>query len=398
MLAKEVTVPRKTTIRYWKSRNGYWCQFNNKQEHLASGPDDYPDGPTYAAARNAFNSLMAFGAVERAGDDNTVYVVLERYMDSVKKKWTEQTYEVRVFQLQPFITRYGNTKIAELTHALIDKFLDEQRVPRRSGKNTRSWGDTGCSNFLMTLKAALRWAQRRKDISSNPMDGYSIPTIRSRSRDCLVSPETHRRLLGSIRKHWLKRVVIALENTGARPGELLNAKGTDWDDELGAIVYYRDDVRREDDFRHKTAKYKDRVICFDGEALEMVRSLVKANPTGYIFARKDGRRPHRKTLVGAFRAHREKLGVRKLTAYSYRHTFATNWLKAGKPVEILAELLGNSPQTIYKHYQHLCADRDAIRKHLQAFRLAAKSGDREGPERTTVSPADGLPAPAEMTG
>jgi hypothetical protein len=57
----------------------------------------------------------------------------------------------------------------------------------------------------------------------------------------------------------------------------------------------------------------------------------------------------------------------KLTAYSYRHTFATNWLLAGKFIELLAEIMGNSPPTIRKHYAHLCSDKGAIRKQLEEF-------------------------------
>ena len=41
------------------------------------------------------------------------------------------------------------------------------------------------------------------------------------------------------------------------------------------------------------------------------------------------------------------------TPYSYRHTFATAWPEQGRSVDILAELLGNSPAVIRKHYSHL---------------------------------------------
>jgi len=36
-------------------------------------------------------------------------------------------------------------------------------------------------------------------------------------------------------------------------------------------------------------------------------------------------------------------------------------------VDILAELLGNTPNVIRKHYSHLMADRKAIRRQLEDF-------------------------------
>ena len=43
-------------------------------------------------------------------------------------------------------------------------------------------------------------------------------------------------------------------------------------------------------------------------------------------------------------------------------------LEAGKPIETLAELLGNTPETIRKHYSHLCKSHAALRAALEEFR------------------------------
>ena len=46
----------------------------------------------------------------------------------------------------------------------------------------------------------------------------------------------------------------------------MNATVGDWRGDIGALVYYRDDARRVDEFAHKTSGKKDRVIFFTGEA------------------------------------------------------------------------------------------------------------------------------------
>jgi hypothetical protein len=57
-------MPRQPSVRYFSSRQAYSCQFRSKQHLLASGPDDYPDGPTYKAAVKAFGQLMTIAGRE----------------------------------------------------------------------------------------------------------------------------------------------------------------------------------------------------------------------------------------------------------------------------------------------------------------------------------------------
>src|SRR5439155_10619563 len=66
---------------------------------------------------------------------------------------------------------------------------------------------------------------------------------------------------------------------------------------------------------------------------------------------------------------RQKAGLpRTFTLYSYRHQYATAWLKAGGSIDDLAALLGNTPEVIRKHYSHLCDDRERLRRVAEAFR------------------------------
>jgi integrase len=195
------------------------------------------------------------------------------------------------------------------------------------------------------------------------------PHMRSRSRDCLVGPDLHLLVLAACHCTALRNLVVALEDTGARPGELTAAEGKDWNEELRAVVYYGDDRRRQDEFRHKNARHrKDRIVRFTGEALDIARAAVARGPNTPLFPSLRGTKYAPKSVQNSFRHLRDRLGVRGLTAYSYRHTFATNWLLAGKGIDVLAELLGNSPETIRKHYAHLCQRQDSIRSQLEEFR------------------------------
>jgi integrase len=366
-------MPRQPSVRYFDSRKAYYCQYQGKQHLLASGLKDEPGGPTYLAALTAFAQLMKSGQIEKAKDDNEIQAILEKYMQHAQTRLRPSTFRRRFFSLRPFQQALGSLPVSALTHFKIEDFIAAQRRPRYHGNRERKWGDGAIVNFLSAANAAFNWARKRKLITTNPLEGFEGPKIRSRSRDCLVSPEDHQRILKMCRTSAFRRLVIALENTGARPGELVAAKTTDWDDAAGAIVYFGDDTRRTEEFRHKNAKHKDRVINFTGEALEMVRELVKSRPAGSVLFPTSRGKPYAKNSVANnFDFLRKRLGMTALTAYSYRHTFATNWLLDGKPVEILAELLGNSPQVIYKHYSHLCRNQKAIRAQLEAFKQGQK--------------------------
>jgi len=58
-----------------------------------------------------------------------------------------------------------------------------------------------------------------------------------------------------------------------------------------------------------------------------------------------------------------------LDGLGYRHTFATDALEAGVPETHVAELLGHSSTAmIFKHYGHLTAKGQSLRKSLDRIR------------------------------
>ena len=164
----------------------------------------------------------------------------------------------------------------------------------------------------------------------------------------------------------------------------MGATAADFRPEMGAFVFQKDATRTRDQFAHKTAKKKDRVIFLSGLTLETVRELATRYPTGPLFRRAwpEGSKHRRKaggeappftrvSVVDRFLKLQRKLNMPNLTAYSYRHTYATELLKAGMDVDTLAELMGNSALVIRQHYSHLLADTKALREKLERFRTAA---------------------------
>jgi integrase len=180
------------------------------------------------------------------------------------------------------------------------------------------------------------------------------------------------------RAHW-RPFIQALKDTGARPGEIAGATAADFKPDMGAFVFHKESNRRRGQFSHKTSKSKDRVIFLSGPTLTNVKELVEKYPTGSLFRRKNGKNFGKVNFVDRFMKLRRRLKMPHLTSYSYRHTFATEMLKAGMDVDTLAELMGNSAMVIRLHYSHLLADTKGLREKLERFKTAAAETQRPSP-------------------
>jgi integrase len=223
--------------------------------------------------------------------------------------------------------------------------------------------------FIRGLAAAFHWAVKKRLVTVNPVADVERPAARGKARKGLISPQEHARLLAAGRSRRFKEVLVALKNTGCRPGELCAAEAKYWNEELGAIVYRGDDIRREDEFAHKTSgKGKDRTIMFHDEGLALVRELIRRHPTGPLFRTQKGQPWTTMTIGRRFRELRQRAGLpREITPYSYRHSFCTVLLKAGKSGDVVANVVGNSPEVLRRHYGHLDQDPAALRRQLDEF-------------------------------
>ena len=70
-----------------------------------------------------------------------------------------------------------------------------------------------------------------------------------------------------------------------------------------------------------------------------------------------------RTLAAVFK----KSGVEKAHAHRYRHTLATRMLAQGNTFELVADILGNTPEMVRKHYGKWAKGRqDNIDRAMQA--------------------------------
>lgn len=372
---------RKPAVNYWSSRGAYGCWHAGRQRILAQGPEDAPQGPTYLAALDAFRAVLAMDNAAQAKEENTVRVVLESYLQSQAPLLKPGTVKLRQYHYALFCALHGELKVKDLTHFVVYGYCAGQQAPRPGG--ARPWGAGTARLCMGVLAAAFSWAADSGLLAKNPLARMRKPRARSCGRERLLEPEDLGRLLALLdrAKHRpLHDLVTVLAGTGARPGEVCAAGARDYDEAMRALVYHAECRRLPGEFAHKTAgKEKDRVIFLSGPALAVIRRLVALHPHGPLFRKANGSPWTPVELTVRFHRIGKVLELPGLCPYALRHTFATRWLEAKGTVEDLAELMGNTPAIIYKHYAHLCANPRRLREALEEFGPGARAAGTQSP-------------------
>jgi integrase len=357
---------RKPSVRYWSSRKAFCCWIDGVQHTLGPGPDDSAEqGPRWAAAVKRYAELVCLKTAPDAKDNSKLATVVELYLEWVEVHRPRCLTPYRSY-LQPLCKALGNLSVAELRATHVEDYCAARR---KEAKRYKGWGRGSTRNLISTLAGCLNWAVRRKLITANPLRGINCPGPGSRGAEMLVSPELHDRVLEYIgNTDPFRDVILALHNTGARPGEVINATAADWN-EAGYLLYLPDNKRPPGRYRHKKARIdnNERTVVFTGEALDTVRRLVKQHPTGKLFLNRRKKAYTLNRLHRRFQQLRRALNVENLNPYSYRHSFITSALNSGLPPVKVARLVGNSPEQITKTYSHVDALKDEMRRDAETL-------------------------------
>jgi integrase len=369
-------MPDTPQIRYFESRQGYYTQYKKRQRLLAKGPKDEPDGPTYQQAVRKFSEIIHCGEADRAEDNNLVITVLDRYAVHLRNQDRERTLEMFRRCAESAMEEFGHLKYKDLKIMHVQAWLDKmgRERGRSPGNRIRKWGHTMKRLAVDNLQAAFSWGVQQGMITRNLINGPARLSLvlrrkgASRGRDYVMQPGEHRKLVG-VAKPYFADLLEFLHGTGCRPGEAYYATAKNYDRAQGAIVHRHD--AEPPDYVHKTARKtgKDRVIFLNPDLRAMVERLALKYPTGPLLRNRDGRPWTNSSVYLMLKRLRTKLGLTagKMIAYSYRHTFATDWLLDGGSIKVLADLMGNSVAMIEKHYGHLDVDPGRMQQLLLGF-------------------------------
>lgn len=221
----------------------------------------------------------------------------------------------------------------------------------RSGKGSKPLSSKTVRNHLGVLGTALRFAERRQWIASNPMSGVTKPSAKRKKQMSVWNAEEVSDFLRGVESHQMATLFHLALYTGARRGELL---GLRWEDlDLGRL---RMAVRQTlltgggglyfDTPKSHEARTVDldphTVTRLAGWRVQQEQAPARATPPTLVFTRPDGSPMHPDWVSKSFGKAVERSECRRITFHEMRHTHASLLLLSGVPVHVVSQRLGHA--------------------------------------------------------
>jgi integrase len=334
----------KCPMPFYRSAKGAWyVQLRDgRQKSLGKHPVNLPqpkrskDGEWNPpdAVMKEYHKVMLHEDTGPVQAEFTVGEVFDLYLDYCQQQTA--SYELYSYFLNDADKSFGTLKLSELKPFHLTRWVNKHG----------SWGETTRHMVITVVKAAINYGLREGYVESNPIRFMTMPTPESRDR--ILSPEEWQNILGSIKDPCFRDYLVALRESGARPGEVAQLKPENVDVELGIWVLKK----------HKTKKKtrQDRVIYCSPALVELTKQrLAITAPGQYLFQNTKGNKWTKSSLYFRFETLRKKFPeLEDVVPYTLRASFATDALEAGVPEATVSELLGHrDTRMLHKHYSKL---------------------------------------------
>lgn len=248
------------------------------------------------------------------------------------------TFRMHKVYLQSFCDRVKRKRVNELKVHHVTEWIA-----------ATGWGEsTACSGRGAVL-AVLNWSVEQGYIRSHPLTKLKRGAHKRRER--VFSTEELKRVREFTNPKFAD-FLLGLELTGARPfSELakVTAHMVNWDEKTITFGEHKNEK-----------KGKTRTIYLVPRMLELLRRLAEKHPTGPLFRNCRGKAWTSHDATRRLHFCTERLGIPKGTIYAVRHKVISDGLEKGLNANVIAELVGNSPVTISRHYDHLSRRKAAM--------------------------------------
>jgi integrase len=249
---------------------------------------------------------------------------------------------VVVGHLNAFCEKLGHRDPATIKVHEVETWLE--------GRDT--WAKTTRALFITIIKSVYNWGEEQGYLATNPIKKLKRRSTGRRKR--LLTAEERGRIEGAVNERF-RDFLFILSQTGCRPfSELAKLTAEMIDFQAGRAVLEK----------HKTAKKtgRSRAIYFPPAALARLKELAVLRPTGPLLVNRYGKAWTAGTAGSYVRRVCKKLGIKNVSSYTVRHSWITNALVNGVPVEVVAHLAGNTPAVIHKNYSQIDQMTDALRE------------------------------------
>jgi len=256
--------------------------------------------------------------------DFTVSEIIDKFLSQPRAKSTQKIYSL----IRDFQGKCGHLTVRDLRVYHATEWTEER-------------------NRLKALKTCFNWAEKR-GYAPSPLKTLRVPATPTRSDEAYLTPDQWRKVTDAIDSQFLDFVTV-LHETGCRPTEARRVEARHFDRQERCWKIPRKEA--------KGGIY--RVVHLSDAAFAICQRLALKRPTGPLF-------PYTASAVcRQFERISRKIGFR-VTAYSLRHTFATEAILKGVDLQTIAILMGHQDlKMLSQVYQHVRKRSDFVKDSLK---------------------------------
>jgi integrase len=268
------------------------------------------------------------------------------------------------------IPRIGKVALKDCNSLQLERFLLE--LKKSGSKKGLPLSGSTIEKVGIVLKIGFKKAHRHKLIASNPMLEVQIPKGHEKKIEHIPDEE-----LSKLRSVWLEKPLSAFFelalNTGARKGELLCLRWSDFDSKTNTIsisktTYYSKGIHYENSPKSENSVRKVEITSSQAQSLKahsvrqaQQRLLMGMNwkDGDYIFTNEIGESLKPAGVHHIWKKISREAGVELHHLHAVRHTHITALLQAGVQAYVVAKRAGDTVGTILKTYAHAIREDDS---------------------------------------
>jgi integrase len=282
----------------------------------------------------------------------------------------------------------GEIKLNELSAERVDEFL--------AAKARAGLAKTHVSRMRSILADALRHAERRGLVARNAAALAVMPRTKPPTERRSFTADEARALLVAAKGERLEALLVVGLSAGLRPGELTGLLWSDLElDRTPPTLTVSGAMKRGPDGRVsrgavKRSKDGRRTIALPPAAVSALRAHRKRqseerlagshwHDEGLVFPSAVGTPLDPSDVRRTFARVGKRAGITDARfPYLLRHSAVSLLLDNGASIEEVADLLGDDPRTLYRHYRHKVRPIAEAATRMEAV----LSGTATGPSRT----------------
>jgi integrase len=263
------------------------------------------------------------------------------------------------------VPRLGSIKLQELKPLHVEQFYNS--MAEQVGVSGKPLAPRTARQAGAILKTALKQAVEVENlITINPATRVKLPKSNSVTPTPFNFSEL-KQFLDVARSHRLYFYFRLSAYTGVRRGELLALKWSDFDGKTINLTKNRTSIGNEviEQNTTKGGNNGQRRVPLDNETIEQFKEHRRKQlsermalgkywqDTGYVFTQENGLPLFTNTVSDLYRKLIKKAGLRHNRLHDLRHAHATELLRLGEPLHVVANRLGHRDAmvtaTIYAH-------------------------------------------------